>query len=312
LYSCKCECGNGKIVTGTGLLSGYVKDCGCKSKDKYKNEFYELYPYLLKNVNFDCGSDVFKCDFYSKDRSIAIDFSSDYDVSSEFVSRNYLWDKCKKLSKIGVSLIRIFEYEWISNKDKIVDFINRRLCDLDTIGARECNVIELDTNSCRNFENLYHIQGSNVSSVRIGLTYKSQLVGEMTFGLSRFSYDYEYEMIRLTYGDIRIIGGTEKMLRYFINNYEPKSIVTFCDRSKFDGKVYERVGFRFNAHSQANYKWVSYNDGVTVFNRIAVQKHKLIEQGYSDYGETEYEIMSNRGFIKVYDCGNDKYIMFIS
>ena len=41
-----------------------------------------------------------------------------------------------------------------------------------------------------------HLQGYAKSSIDIGLFYEGQLVSLMTFGKTRFSKKYEYELIR--------------------------------------------------------------------------------------------------------------------
>ena len=36
-----------------------------------------------------------------------------------------------------------------------------------------------------------------------------------------------------------IVGGADKLFNYFIQNYQPQSIVSYCDTSKFEGAVYK-------------------------------------------------------------------------
>ena len=42
----------------------------------------------------------------------------------------------------------------------------------------------------------------------------------------------------------------------------------------------------------------------TILSRYKTQKAKLLSNGLSKYGDTESEIMSNLGYIKIYDSGN--------
>ena len=54
----------------------------------------------------------------------------------------------------------------------------------------------------------------------------------------------EYRLLRLCdkYNTI-ILDGDKKILNYFINTYNPKSITTYCDMSKFTGNRLDVLGF---------------------------------------------------------------------
>ena len=36
---------------------------------------------------------------------------------------------------------------------------------------------------------------------------------------------------------------SEKLFKYFVNTYNPNSIISYCDFSKFRGVVYSNLGF---------------------------------------------------------------------
>ena len=55
-----------------------------------------------------------------------------------------------------------------------------------------------------------------------------------------------------------------------------------------------------------NYRWVSLY-GSDVITRYKAQKQNLLDMGLGIYGDTENEIMTNLGYLKVYDCGNLKF-----
>ncbi|MBR1455155.1 MAG: hypothetical protein IJ593_11040, partial [Lachnospiraceae bacterium] len=128
---------------------------------------------------------------------------------------------------------------------------------------------------------------------------------------TRFSKYAEYELIRYCVKPgIRIIGGAEKLLRYFIKNNEPSSIVSYCDRSKFTGSVYNKLGFTFVENTEPGYVWVGRHG--EILSMYETQKQLLIEKGYGNLGDTEDEIMNNLGYLKVYNSGNSKYVLNIS
>lgn len=72
----------------------------------------------------------------------------------------------------------------------------------------------------------------------------NQLVQVMTFGKARYTIkNYQYELLRLC-SHKRLPGSWwSSLFKYFTNNYQPISVISYCDISKFTGKVYERLGF---------------------------------------------------------------------
>ena len=64
----------------------------------------------------------------------------------------------------------------------------------------------------------------------------------MTFGKPRYNKNYEWELVRFC-SHFQVVGGAEKLFTYFRNRYKPKSIISYCDKSKFIGKVYTNLGF---------------------------------------------------------------------
>ena len=64
----------------------------------------------------------------------------------------------------------------------------------------------------------------------------------MTFEKSSIS---EYELTRFSWADnIKVIGGAQKLFKYFIAKYETTKVVTYYDLSKFTGKTYIKLRFK--------------------------------------------------------------------
>jgi len=253
----------------------------------------------------------YELDIYIPDKKIAIEVNGDYWHSSEFKDELYHQLKSLECQKVGITLIHIFESEWINNRKQIQILLYNLISDSrNTVYARKCI---LDTNvsiqEIKEFENSYHLQGYASSSINVGLRYNNKLIALMTFGVSRFSSEYNYEVIRLCYDyHYNVQGGAEKMFKYFVNNYmkDNESVVSYCDISKFNGRVYSQIGFKLVDITQPGYFWV--NNKYDVLQRYKVQKQKLLDQGYGNLGNTEYEIMRARGYYKVCNSGNKKFV----
>ena len=255
-------------------------------------------------------------DIYIPELKLAFEINGNFWHCSKNKKRNYHQNKTIQCAKKGIRLVHIFEYE-LKNKEirpKVLKFI-QSLSNKDTnkeiLYARNLDIHEeKNTNVVRKFLEENHLQGYATSSKNIALYNGNEIVAIMTFGKPRFDNEFDYELIRLCFKDnIGIVGGAEKMFNYFIEHNSNKSIVTYCDISKFTGNVYTRLGFVAdkNCITSPNYVWVNQNSD-TILSRYQTQKNKLIELGIADETETEDSIMYRLGYVKIYNSGNLKLI----
>lgn len=248
-------------------------------------------------------------DIYIPDKKLAIEFNGNYWHSDVYVTKDYHRDKTLNCTKQGIRLIHIFEYEWVDEikKEIIKNIITGLITDnKNTIFARNTVVKEIDTELYKDFCNKNHLQGYANASIKLGCFYNEELIGIMSFSNDRFNSAYEYELIRLCWkSNTNVIGGSEKLFNYFLENYNPKSIITYCNISKFTGNVYSRLGFKIIEITEPNYVWTKFQKTLT---RYQTQKHKLVEQGLGIINETEEEIMKKNKYMRVYDSGNLKFL----
>ena len=97
------------------------------------------------------------------------------------------------------------------------------------------------------------------------------------------------------------------MLKFFIKTYDPKSIMTYADLRFGRGKCYAQVGFSFIGRTVPNYYYFKKN-GDELESMMKYQKNKLVSSKNYDPDLTEFDIMSRDGFLRLYDCGNNKYV----
>lgn len=250
-------------------------------------------------------------DFYIPEKNLAIEFNGTYWHCDYNKDKRYHQHKTIECFKKSLYPIHIFEYEWRDgNKQALIkNFIKDLLCDGTIIYARNTEIVEIDYDEARIFENEYHLQGCAKSSINIALKYNGGIIAVMTFGKPRFNNNFQYELIRLCYKTgYKVVGGSEKLFKYFVNKYKPLSIVSYCDISKFNGSVYFKLGFKTDVSklTEPNYVWVEPNRKY-VLTRYQTQKHKLIKNGIGTSEDTEDSIMKNQGFLKIYDSGNMRF-----
>lgn len=267
---------------------------GAKASDRR-----EIYPYEL--------------DLFIEDRKLAIEYNGTFWHSEAKKEKYYHRDKTLDCAKKGIRLIHIFEYEWENpgKRERIEKFLKAlSKQDYRVINGRDTIVKQVDFSEVDEFLKSNHLQGSAKSSTNIGCYAGGELVGVMTFAKPRFNKDFQYELLRLCFKhDVKVRGGAEKMFKRFIEWYDPKSVITYCDISKFTGSVYIKLGFKMygmKSLTEPNYSWVNpYTNEVC--SRYKSQKHQLIADGYGDETQSEVEIMHGRGFYRVYDCGNLRF-----
>ena len=130
----------------------------------------------------------------------------------------------------------------------------------------------------------------------------------MTFGKQRKclgskSIEGTYELYRLcSLSGYTIVGGASKLLKYFIDNYKPNKIITYCSNDISDGNVYEKIGFHFVSECGQGYCYIHNKTGERK-NRFALRKSVVDDKS----GRTEEEINYSNGWLKCYDTGNKKY-----
>ena len=276
----------------------------------YKNHYHsqyedEIYKYLINFVDCKVSINNHKVlnpqelDIYIEKYHVGIEFNGDYWHCDIYKDNLYHQNKSLKAKEKGIFIYHIFEYEWNNErKREIIKSQLRNLChkNENKVYARNCEIKEIkDNNLIRDFLNKNHLQGYRSSKIKLGLFYNDELVSLMTFGkpyLSK-SNKYEWELYRFCNKlNTSVIGGFDKLFKYFIKNYNPQSILTYSDFAKGDGHTYEKMGFDCLELTKPNYVWRN--------------KYEVLSR-YQTQMKNENEIMESNGYDKIYDCGNYKW-----
>ena len=294
LAVCKL-CGEEKEVFINNLKRGKADrciDCVDRRNSRYEEELLRLFPTEIKNNKNLLGNSKLEIDLYYErnGKKIGIEFNGDY-----FHSENMRNDprrhqrKTKLADKENIELIQIFEHEWLKNKEKIVIYLDRKINKREWIAVEECRVVEIESDEAVKFEELYNITGSKLVDINIALLYDNEIVAIMTF--ITIGKDI-YEISKITIGKHNIDRGVYKLFNHFIQKYNPEVIIAYCDRLKFKGKTYKKLGFKLEENIDINYKWVRGTEVIEKEN------------------ETQ-RIMEFLGYLKIYDSGVDKYVWCI-
>ena len=218
------------------------------------------------------------------------------------IAKSYHKDKSICAIKAGYRCIHIFDWD---NQDAIIQLLS----DKEKVMARKCIIKPVIEEEARNFINNYHIQGYAKATISIGLYYNDNLISIMTFGKPRYNKNYEYELVRYC-ASKNVIGGAKRLFKYFLNNYQPSSIISYCDLSKFSGDTYLKLGFKLKRISAPAKHW--YN----IKTKQHITDNLLRARGFDQLFNTNFgkgtsndELMLQAGFVTVYDCGQATYIL---
>jgi DNA-directed RNA polymerase subunit RPC12/RpoP len=320
----KCHCGDTYcmvsskyLMVTTGCPKHYYTNTSKKElevKDFIESLGFKTEKYIMKNKKH--------IDILVPEKNIGFEFDGLYWHSEEaLISRqynpiSYHLEKTIQAQNEGIMLIHIFEDEWENKKEIVKNKIKNILGIIEKrIFARKTIIKEIDVKSKNDFLNLYHIQGESVSKINLGCFFENELIGVMTFSTPRISLgnrikeDRTFELNRYA-SKYNIIGGASKLLSFFIKNYDPLFIYSYSDKRWSIGRLYLNIGFSFINTSKPNY-WYFKND-FKRYHRFNFRK-QLLENKLElfDNNKTEYENMLLNGWKRIWDCGNDKWIMKI-
>lgn len=211
----------------------------------------------------------------------------------------------KTLNALPLRTIHIWDWDdW----DKILNLLS----DKNIMYARNFKIFKIDDKyyNIKSFLNENHIQGNcRNKEICLGLINDNKLFELMIFGKPRYNKNYEWELLRLcSIKDYAIVGGTERLFKYFVKNYNPKSIISYCDYSKFNGNIYDKLGFKLlNDRLKPSKHWSKGTQHVT--------DNLLRQRGFDQLFKTNYgkgtnneELMLEYGWLPIYDCGQYTFI----
>lgn len=274
---------------------------------------------FIRELGSECQSQLFdkkfEIDCYVADHQFGVEYCGEYwHRFDQFGNnnKNRHLDKLKFFKEKGVKLFTIFENEWLIKRPIIESMIRYRVNhhSIRTIYARKCILKEIDKASANEFHKTNHIHGYAASTFNFGLYCNDELVSVLSLIKSRFDKSAEYEIARFSSTlNTSVVGGFSKLFNFFTIQYNPNSCVTYADRRFGEGETYLNNCFQYMTSTKPNY-WYYDKTTATLENRMKYQKSKLKTLFPMHFSETktEFEIMTDAGYFKVYDCGSNKYI----
>ena len=316
----KFKCTVCQSIFDDHLQDGRIPICRVCFPIKQSKAQLELYDYikiyygdtLLSTRNI---IDEMELDIYIPSKKIAIEYNGIYYHSEISGNRNktYHINKTEKCEANNITLIQIFEDEFLFNKELVYGKINRLLnikTNINRVYARNCLIKVVEPSIANEFLISNYIQGNDHSLIRLGAFYNEKLVALMTFGKTRVSMGgcaqkNVYELYRYC-SNCSVVGGASKIFTHFIRLYNPDKIITYADRRWSTGNLYEKMGLTLISKTKPNY-WYT-KDHVKRFHRFGFRKNVLKKRLVNfDNSLTEWQNMQLNGYDRIWDCGSLKY-----
>jgi hypothetical protein len=252
---------------------------------------------------------------------IAIEYNGLY-YHTEKMGKNstYHLNKTIECHNLGYKLIHIFEDEWILKKDLVKNKLKHllKMNDGIRIGARKTKIKKIGVEEKSTFLNINHIQGNDSSIICYGAYFDDILVGVMCFNNKRNmtkSKLGEYELTRYAIKQDYVISGlASKLIKQFIIDYSPESIISFADRRwtpNSTNNLYTNIGFKLVEIIRPGYSYYNSKvDRYRRFHKFGFGKNSLKRKFSNlDFTKTEKELTSELGYDRIWDCGLFKYEM---
>ena len=225
--------------------------------------------------------------------------------------------KQQDLRNEGFNSVILWEDVWRSKIDIVKSRIASLLGISKTIPARLTRAGRVDKKLAHEFLDRNHMQGNPSSKFRYGLFLPRRyfrvlpdgfpspsldstdlLVAVATFSAPRiFSHDdrphRSYELIRFAnLLDITVVGGFDKLIKYFINDIKPDDIMTYADLEWSDGMSYQKLGFHY----------VSDKEPMEIFLDTNTLTRSSLKNGSPD----------DINLVKVVNAGSRKFVKTVS
>jgi len=221
-------------------------------------------------------------------------------------------DKLKAAEVAGITLVQIFEDEWLDRGDIVRSMLQSRLGKTPhRMHARKLTVAQVDQKSARIFFEQNHLQGPPQSiELAIGLYQADNLVACMCFGKHHRKSENNTTIVLNRFATklhTQIPGAASKLLNAAVPTLRWKytTILSWSDRRWSVGNLYQQLGFVHKGTLPPDYY---YTKGQKRWPKQRFQKRMT----GCPANITESDWANTNGFYKIWDCGKDRWELLIA
>jgi len=268
----------------------------------------------------------YELDIWIPELKIAIEVTGTYwhteKVAEKYNRTKYhLYEKYLKCKENGIRLFTIYEDEIVTQRQIVLSRLKHQLCKTEkALYARKFEIREIPAKVSSTFLNENHIQRADRPLISLGAFLNDELLSVMTFKKTTFVKGGDGSQIELSRFasklNVSIVGIASKFLSFFNKNFnhEKLDIISYSDNRWSDGNVYRQIGFKQISNSKPGYFYVYMKSGELQgirIHRSNFMKHRLekIFRKKMDLSLSEYELLQQEGYDRIWDCGTTKWLL---
>lgn len=232
------------------------------------------------------------------------------------INPNYHFNRALLALEHNMTLVQ--KYDW-DDEDDIVSFIYEKLRkDIRKYSARKLSVQKISQKDANSFFKKYHIQGgAKKQEYCYGLFDNDEMLAASSFVKSRFNSNYDWEFCRYAVKNAVLVhGGANKMFKEFIQEAQPKNVVSYVD---LNHTTKQEVFL-----NSLNFEEISKTGATVVWDKLHGSSKKISQNSlnslgadrllgtsygsFQDCGLNNEDIMLLEGFVKVHTAGNRVFL----
>ena len=241
-------------------------------------------------------------DILIPDKNLAIEFNGLYWHTENVVGRTYHYDKWLACKKAGIQLIQIWEDNWDRQEDVVKRMVAAKLGVIrESVGARKCSVVNVDSTTARIFFNKNHIQGYTPGSIYPALINDGAPVAMAAIKKTKRPGEARLERYATS---MQVLGGMSRLVK----STDFTRLITFANHEVSDGTLYEKSGWADDGEIPPEYSYLHGGRRIHKFNFRLKRFREDSSLLYED-GLTEKQLAELNGISRVYDSGKTRYVL---
>jgi hypothetical protein len=311
----KCFCRSTFSPSLNNIMNDITRSCGCV-KSHGQVELNEYIKSLGLETDWNNKKEIapFELDIYIPSKKLAIEYQGLHwhgEIIKKDKARIHMQDKATLCKAKGIRLIIMFEDEWLTKQDQVKGYLRAILgLKSKTIGASKCKIIRKNAKVlCAE----HHLQGSS-NGLEYSLIYKNEVVAAAIFAkpnASRQNFKSNtYELARYCVKPgISVPGGLSRLMKAFCNdNPHILELISYSDNRWSEGSIYRSTGFAKENDGRPSYHYFEYSSQTKRHHRYKFRKSECIKLlPYSSH-MTEWQIMQELGYDRIWDLGSAKWV----
>lgn len=226
------------------------------------------------------------------------------------ISNDYHYNKLKLARDNNYRCIMVRDWDDVEKITYLLDD------NKETLYARNCELKQINYEDCHNFFEQYHLQWDtkkDKNNIYVWLYCNNELVECMSFCIPRYNKNYEWEILRLcSHKNYKIVWWANRIFKKFLEITKTNSVISYCDMSKFDWKVYESLWFTLLKWNKPSKHWYNIWEEDS---KKHITDNMLRQYGYDKLfnenfwkGTSNDELMKQRGYVEIFDCWQSTFV----